>query len=197
MILSSRRALQISGILVAGLEKSTSFRHLQVSFSILYSLAVSLWPILSSSMITFCSWLNYLHSELYYGSSAQVLFSLILVKNGDIQSKVGSRSSLYSFMHNNFLVLQKCNSGGAGYKVEIIYFVPARICVTNFIQTITPGILDRFWWSKWPPKALKKTFQTVPKTSQSNQYSPSYQQISQWSPSYQTLNCRYLGNHLM
>jgi len=33
--------------------------------------------------------------------------------------------------------------------------------VTNFIQTITLGILDWFWWSKWPPKALKKTFQTI------------------------------------
>jgi len=51
--------------------------------------------------------------------------------------------------------------------------------VTNFIWTITPGILNQFQQSKWPPKALKKTFQTVPKTSQSNQYSPSYQQISQ------------------
>ena len=51
--------------------------------------------------------------------------------------------------------------------------------VTNFIRTITPEILDRFQRSKWPPKALKKTFQTVPKTSQSNQYSLSHQQISQ------------------
>jgi len=51
--------------------------------------------------------------------------------------------------------------------------------VTNFIQTITLGILDQFQQSKWPPKALKKTIQTVPKTSQSNQDSPSYQQISQ------------------
>ena len=33
-----------------------------------------------------------------------------------------------------------------------------RIVVTNFIQTITPGILNRFQQSKWPPKALKKTF---------------------------------------
>ena len=46
--------------------------------------------------------------------------------------------------------------------------------VTNFIQTITLGILDQFQQSKWPPKALKKIFQTVPKTSQSNQYSLSY-----------------------
>ena len=28
--------------------------------------------------------------------------------------------------------------------------------VTNFIWTITPGILDQFRWSKWPLKALKK-----------------------------------------
>jgi len=69
--------------------------------------------------------------------------------------------------------------------------------VTNFIWTITLGILDWFWWSKWPPKALKKTFQTVPKTSQSNQYSPSYQQISWQSPSHQTLNHWYLRNCLM
>ena len=47
--------------------------------------------------------------------------------------------------------------------------------IINFIWTITPGILDQFQQSKWPPKALKKTFQMVPKTSQSNQYSPSYQ----------------------
>jgi len=42
------------------------------------------------------------------------------------------------------------------------------IHVTNFIQTITLGILDQFRQSKWPPKVpkvLKKTFQTVPKTS--------------------------------
>jgi len=51
--------------------------------------------------------------------------------------------------------------------------------VTNFIWTITPGILDQFQQSKWLPKALKKTFQMVPKMSQEDQYSPSYQQISQ------------------
>ena len=50
---------------------------------------------------------------------------------------------------------------------------PLRI-VTNFIQTITLGILDQFQQSKWLPKSLKKTFQTVPKTSQRDQYSPSY-----------------------
>jgi len=70
------------------------------------------------------------------------------------------------------------------------------IYITNFIQTITPGILDQFRQSKWPPKALKKTFLMVPKTSQSNQYSPSYQQISLWSPSHQTLNRQYLRNCL-
>jgi len=53
-----------------------------------------------------------------------------------------------------------------------------KVNITNFIWTITPGILDRFQRSKWPLKALKKTFLTVPKTSQSDQYSPSYQQIS-------------------
>jgi len=41
-MLSSRRALQISGTLVAGLEKSTFLRHLQAPFNILHSLAVSL-----------------------------------------------------------------------------------------------------------------------------------------------------------
>ena len=73
-MLSSRRALQISGTLVAGLEKSTFLRHLQVSFNTLYSLAISLWPISSSSMIITCSWLNHFHRESYCGSLAQVLF---------------------------------------------------------------------------------------------------------------------------
>jgi len=42
--------------------------------------------------------------------------------------------------------------------------------VTNFVQTVTLGILDQFQQSKWPPKALKKTFQMIPKMSQSDQY---------------------------
>ena len=42
VMLSSRRALQISGTLAAGLEKSTFLRYLQASFNILHSLAVSL-----------------------------------------------------------------------------------------------------------------------------------------------------------
>ena len=62
------------------------------------------------------------------------------------------------------------------------------LSIINFIQTITLGILDQFQLSKWPSKFLKKTFQMVPKTSQSNQYLPSYQQISQQLLSYQTLN---------
>jgi len=41
-MLSSRIALQISGTLVAGLEKSTFLRRLQVPFNILHSLAISL-----------------------------------------------------------------------------------------------------------------------------------------------------------
>ena len=41
-MLSSRRALQISGTLVAGLEKSIFLRRLQAPFNTLYSLAVSL-----------------------------------------------------------------------------------------------------------------------------------------------------------
>jgi len=32
------------------------------------------------------------------------------------------------------------------------------LTVTNFIWTITLGILDWFQGYKWPPKALKKTF---------------------------------------
>ena len=83
------------------------------------------------------------------------------------------------------------NAGGAiTHQVECNMFFKEHmerakmdICnlenVTNFIRTITPGILDRFRRSKWPPKALKKTFQTVLKTSQRDQYSLSYQQISQ------------------
>ena len=116
VMLSSKRALQISGTLVAGFEKSTFLRRLQVPFSTLHSLAVSLWPISSSSMIISCNLLNYFHRESYCESSAQVLFSLILVKNGDIRSRVGSRSSLYSFMCNIFLFLQKCSSGGQDEK---------------------------------------------------------------------------------
>jgi len=41
-MLSSRRALQISGTLVAGFEKSTFLRRLQAPFNILHSLAISL-----------------------------------------------------------------------------------------------------------------------------------------------------------
>jgi len=40
-MLSSRRALQISGTLVASFEKSTFLRYLQAPFNILHSLAVS------------------------------------------------------------------------------------------------------------------------------------------------------------
>jgi len=47
--------------------------------------------------------------------------------------------------------------------------------VTNFIWTIALEILNQFQQSKWSPKVLKKTFQTVPKMSQGDQYSPSYQ----------------------
>ena len=50
--------------------------------------------------------------------------------------------------------------------------------VTNFIWTITVGILNWFQQSQWPLKALKKIFQRIPKKSQSDQYSLSYQQIS-------------------
>jgi len=83
-MLSSRRALQIFGTLVASFEKFTFLRRLQVPFNILHSLAISLWPILSSSMIISYSRLNYFHRESYYGPLAQVLFSLIFVKKGDM-----------------------------------------------------------------------------------------------------------------
>ena len=116
VMLSSRRALQISDTLVAGLEKSTFLRHLQVPLNTFYSLAISLWPISSSSIIISYSRLNHFHRESYCGSSAQVLFLLILVENGNIQSKIGSRSSLYFFMHNNFLFLQKYSSRGQNTK---------------------------------------------------------------------------------
>jgi len=70
----------------------------------------SLWQIIS------CSWLNHFHRESYCGSSAQVFFSLIFVKKGDMWSKIGSRSSLYSLMHSSFLFLQKCSSWGQNEK---------------------------------------------------------------------------------
>jgi len=54
--------------------------------------------------------------------------------------------------------------------VAIIVSMLTDIVIINFIQTIAPGILNWFQWSKWPPKALKKTFQIVPKISQGNQY---------------------------
>jgi len=65
-----------------------------------------------------------------------------------------------------------------------VYNKTSTSSVTNFIQTITLGVLDQFQQSKWPQKALKKTFQMVPKMSQDNQYSLSYQQISWQSSSY-------------
>ena len=75
------------------------------------------------------------------------------------------------------LVLQSCNTITVTSTLDAIK--NNYIVVTNFIWTITLEILDQFQQSKWSPKALKKTFQMVPKMSQSNQYSPSYQQISQ------------------
>jgi len=46
--------------------------------------------------------------------------------------------------------------------------------VTNFIRPITPWILARFPRSKMRRKALKETFQMMPKMCQSNQYSLRY-----------------------
>ena len=76
--------------------------------------------------------------------------------------------NVYYKSHVERMRMDVCDLG----KTEVI------LGVTNFIWTITPGILDRFRRSKWPPKALKKTFLMVPKTSQSDQYSSRYQQIS-------------------
>ena len=45
-------------------------------------------------------------------------------------------------------------------------------------SAITPQILARFPRSRLRLKALKKTFRTMPKTCQSNQYSSRYQLIS-------------------
>ena len=50
--------------------------------------------------------------------------------------------------------------------------------VTNFIRPITPRILARFPRSKIRRKALRKTFRTMPKMCQSDQYSLRYQLIS-------------------
>ena len=46
-----------------------------------------------------------------------------LSKKDDIQSKVGSRNSLYSFMHNSFFFLQKCSFGeqNAKQKLSTLY----------------------------------------------------------------------------
>jgi len=77
------------------------------------------------------------------------------------------------YSDSNQIVLQTlhCNIRDIGITVAIRAMTSDWLkVVTNFIWTITLGILDRFWQSKWPPKALKKTFQTVPKTSQSDQY---------------------------
>ena len=50
----------------------------------------------------FCSQLNHFHRESYYGSLAQVLFSLILVKNGNIWSKVDITNYIQSYLHQFF-----------------------------------------------------------------------------------------------
>jgi len=50
--------------------------------------------------------------------------------------------------------------------------------VTNFIWPITPRILAQFPRPKIHRKALKKTFQMMPKMCQSDQYSLRYQLIS-------------------
>ena len=96
------------------------------------------------------------------------------VKNVDGTNNSGGaityqvKVNVYYKSHVERMRMDVCDLG----KTEVI------LGVTNFIWTITPGILDRFRRSKWPPKALKKTFLTVPKTSQSDQYSSRYQQIS-------------------
>ena len=139
-MLSSKRALQISSTLVASFEKFTFLRCLQASFNILHSLAVSLWPILSSSMIISCSQLNHFHRESYCGSLAQVLFLLIFVKKGDMRSKVGSKSSLYSLIHNNFLFLRKYSSWGQDAKQKSFTLYQQESALTslsyNFVDRV-------------------------------------------------------------
>ena len=53
----------------------------------------------------------------------------------------------------------------------------AGIC-HKFHSAITPRILAQFPWSKMRLNILIKTFQMMPKTCQSNQYSLRYQLIS-------------------
>jgi len=109
-----------------------------------------------------------------------------------------STCSLYNctllILTTGYILIVTGNSSLIAF-VETILFTLYR-SVTNFIWTITLEILDQFQQSKLPPKALKKTFQMIPKMSQSNQYSPSYQQISWWLLSHQILNHWYLRNCL-
>jgi len=57
------------------------------------------------------------------------------------------------------------------------FFALVRPCHKLYLA-ISPQILAWFPWSKMHLKSLKKTFQTMPKMYQSNQYSLRYQLIS-------------------
>jgi len=58
-----------------------------------------------------------------------------------------------------------------------LYNTINNICHKLYLA-ISPQILAQFPWSKMSLKALRNTFQTMPKTWQSNQYSSGYQLIS-------------------
>ena len=110
--------------------------------------------------------------------------NLVMLSTKDLKYQIVGRRT--AKLTERFVGLYKVKKIVLENMVELELPSTIKIClvvnissVTNFIWTITPGILNQFQQSKWPPKALKKTFQTVPKMSQSNQYSPSYQQISQ------------------
>ena len=72
-----------------------------------------------------------------------------------------------------------CNRVGTG---EVIKYIRKGLCY-KLHSAITPRILARFPRSKMRRKALKKTFRTMPKTCQSDQYSSRYQSINagHWS----------------
>jgi len=71
-MLSSRRALQISGTIVASLEKSIFLRYLQAPFNTLYSLVISL---LSQTLLIVTNFIwSYLHQ--FFDDSHSIKTSL-------------------------------------------------------------------------------------------------------------------------
>ena len=134
-MLSSRRALQISGTLVAGFEKSTFLRCLQVPFNILHSFSCKLVTNLIQLYDYILQLIEPFPQRVILWILSPGLVSLIFVKKGDMQSKVGSRSSLYSLMHNNFLFLQKCSSGGQNEKQRLSTLCQQRSASTSLSQS--------------------------------------------------------------